>query len=222
MTEEGKWVRGHSPKRPPKVWNIFKPSSFILKFYTYFVLHYNNFLKKITHHHATSGRCSIFSLCHTLGQWILRPWLFILLHNFRNILFPVEFRFTSGYLLSLYYLFWKKRLKIGSIIEPKTQFSTFLIIQQGHASFLFNACSETLDMLTRITKTIDQASRSRKQGCGAPALLPAHFRPAQHTPTCWRAGVYQAWRTHTRLCHPRQYQILELQILPQGKRPLNT
>lgn len=94
--------KGHSPKRPPKAWNVFKPSSFILKIYTYFMLHYN-FFKKITHHPATSGRCSIFNLCHTLGQWILRTWLFILLHNFRNILFPLEFRFTSGYLFSLYY-----------------------------------------------------------------------------------------------------------------------
>lgn len=93
-------------------------------------------------------------------------------------------------------------------------------MQQGHASFVFNPCSETLDMLTRITKTIDQASRSRKQGCGSPALFLAHFHPAHsHLSTPWCLHGLEDTQT---LCHPRQYQILGQQILPHGKRSLNT
>lgn len=148
------------------------------------MLHYNNFFKKIAHHHATSGRCSIFSLCHTLGQWILRPWLFILLHNFRNILFPLEFRFTSGYLFSLYYLFWKKRLKIGSIIEPKTQFSTSLIIQRGHASFY-----STHAVKHWICWLGSQRQSTRPAGAGSKAVVPLPYSWLTSAPHSTRPPV---------------------------------
>lgn len=105
---------------------------------------------------------------------MLRSWLFILLHNFRDNSISFQIQIYLRRPLQPILFISKAEVENWQYFEPKVLFSTFLAIQQGHASFSFNTCRETLQTWHRSTETIDQAGSSKRRGCGAPAVFPAH------------------------------------------------